>query len=227
MKSPKLLYLKYNVIWYTVRNTYDFPLCSDKSQLTNTMLAAIGSKPSPRFNDITTKHLPTATYIRLLRYNISNPLQNLARRARALFFVIQKMGLPYSKEIDAAFGQVTPLVAAGFRVLQKTKNIAIIVACIQGLTAFLLSLILLALLGLLYTMNLDLEDERQQLVTPVMQWVAQWLLTYGPMASWLLRVFVVVCTGGMGLFLFQRSSTGHQGDTSDEENMSGTLEDRV
>lgn len=137
------------------------------------------------------------------------------------------MGLPYSKEIDAAFGQVTPLVAAGFRVLQKTKNIAIIVACIQGLTAFLLSLILLALLGLLYTVNPDLEDERQQLVTPVMQWVAQWLLTYGPMASWLLRVFVVVCTGGMGLFLFQRSSTSHQGDTSDEENMSGTLEDRV
>jgi hypothetical protein len=67
------------------------------------------------------------------------------------------MGIPYSREINAAFEQVTPLVAAGYKVLRTTKNISIILAIIQVLTVVLLGLILLALVALLYTVNPDLE----------------------------------------------------------------------
>lgn len=67
------------------------------------------------------------------------------------------MGIPYSREINAAFEQVTPLVAAGYKVLRTTKNISIILAIIQVLTVVFLGLILVALVALLYTVNPDLE----------------------------------------------------------------------
>jgi hypothetical protein len=67
------------------------------------------------------------------------------------------MGLPYSRQINAAFEEVTPLVAAGFKVLQTTRNISIILAVVQVLTVFLLFLILIALFALLYSVNPDLE----------------------------------------------------------------------
>jgi len=102
------------------------------------------------------------------------------------------MGIPYSKQINAAFEQVTPLVAAGFEVLQTTKDIAILLACIQVLTVGILALILVALFGLLLTMNPDLEYERQQLVTPTLKYVSSWLLSYGTTAKWLLRTFCFV-----------------------------------
>jgi len=86
------------------------------------------------------------------------------------------MGIPYSKQINAAFDQVTPLVASAFEVLQTTKNIAILLAVIQVCTVILLLLILLALIGLLFTMNPDLETERRILVTPAMQWLASWTI---------------------------------------------------
>lgn len=86
------------------------------------------------------------------------------------------MGIPYSKQINAAFDQVTPLVASAFEVLQTTKNIAILLAVIQVCTVILLLLILLALIGLLFTMNPDLETERRILVTPAMQWLANWII---------------------------------------------------
>ena len=86
------------------------------------------------------------------------------------------MGIPYSKQINAAFDQVTPLVASAFEVLQTTKNIAILLAFIQVCTVILLLLILLALVGLLFTMNPDLETERRILVTPAMQWLASWTI---------------------------------------------------
>jgi len=86
------------------------------------------------------------------------------------------MGVPYSKQIHAAFNQVTPLVASGYEVLQTTKNVAILLAIIQVCTVLLLLLILLALIGLLFTMNPDLEEERQILVTPTMQWLASWVM---------------------------------------------------
>lgn len=82
------------------------------------------------------------------------------------------MGIPYSKQINSAFSSVTPLVAAGFEVLQTVKNIAILVAAIQVLSLFLLGLILTTLLALLISVNPDLERERKAIVTPVMRWFA-------------------------------------------------------
>jgi len=67
------------------------------------------------------------------------------------------MGIPYSRQINAAFEEVTPLVAAGFKVLRTTRNISILLAIIQVLTVFLLFLILLGLVALLYCVNPDLE----------------------------------------------------------------------
>jgi NhaP-type Na+/H+ or K+/H+ antiporter len=79
------------------------------------------------------------------------------------------MGIPYSKQINAAFDQVTPLVGEGFKVLETTKDIAVLLAWIEVLTVILLGLILAALFGLLITMNPDLETERRALVTPIMK----------------------------------------------------------
>jgi hypothetical protein len=67
------------------------------------------------------------------------------------------MGIPYSRQINAAFEQVTPLVAAGYKVLQTTRDISILLAVIQVLTVALLFGILLALLAVLYCVNPDLE----------------------------------------------------------------------
>ncbi|KAL2444318.1 hypothetical protein ABEF95_016606 [Exophiala dermatitidis] len=100
------------------------------------------------------------------------------------------MGIPYSKEINAAFEQVTPLVAAGYEVLRTTKDIAILLACIQVLTVVLLFLILMALLGLLFSVNPDLVEERQQLVTPALQRLASSVLAFGGVAKVLLYAFL-------------------------------------
>jgi hypothetical protein len=67
------------------------------------------------------------------------------------------MGIPYSRQINAAFEQVTPLVAAGYKVLRTTRDISILLAIIQVLTVLLLFLILLGLVALLYCVNPDLE----------------------------------------------------------------------
>ncbi|KAH7139132.1 hypothetical protein B0J11DRAFT_35861 [Dendryphion nanum] len=82
------------------------------------------------------------------------------------------MGIPYSREINAAFEQVTPLVAAGFKVLRTIKDIAVLLAVIQVLTVFLLGLNLFVLLAIVYSVNPDLEDERRILVTPLFKWLA-------------------------------------------------------
>jgi hypothetical protein len=87
------------------------------------------------------------------------------------------MGVPYSKEINAALDQVAPLVAAGFVVLRTTKNISILLAAIQILTVILLGLILAALVAILFTVNPDLAKERQAIVTPVMKWLARWIVS--------------------------------------------------
>jgi hypothetical protein len=86
------------------------------------------------------------------------------------------MGIPYSKQIHAAFDQVTPLVAAGFEVLQTTKNISILLAAIQVVTVLILAAILLTLLALLISVNPDLEAERVAIVTPVVRWCACWAM---------------------------------------------------
>ncbi|KAI1608704.1 hypothetical protein EDD36DRAFT_90740 [Exophiala viscosa] len=118
------------------------------------------------------------------------------------------MGIPYSKEINAAFEQVTPLVGAGYEVLQTLKNIAILLACIQILTVILLTFIFMAMMGLLITLNPDMEKERQQLVTPVVSEITGWLYAYGTLAKWLLRIFLVVSAVGFGMFLWQGSLAG-------------------
>ncbi|TKA82810.1 hypothetical protein B0A55_01056 [Friedmanniomyces simplex] len=82
------------------------------------------------------------------------------------------MGIPYSKQINAAFDEVTPLVAAGFEVVQTTKNIALLTAAVQVYTGVILSLVLLVLIALLITVNPSLTAERDALVTPVVKWGA-------------------------------------------------------
>lgn len=86
------------------------------------------------------------------------------------------MGIPYSKQINAAFDQVTPLVAAGFEVLQTTKNISILLAAIQIVTVVILGAILLTLVALLISVNPDLEAERTAIVTPVLRWCSCWAM---------------------------------------------------
>ena len=106
------------------------------------------------------------------------------------------MGIPYSRQIHAAFDQVTPLVAAGFEVLQTTKNISILLAAIQVITVVILALILLTMLALLITMNPDLEAERAAVVTPVVKWCACWVMpeceARGRLAVSIFVLFVVL-----------------------------------
>lgn len=86
------------------------------------------------------------------------------------------MGIPYSKQINAAFDQVTPLVAAGFEVLETTKNIAVLLMYIEILTIVLLALILISLIAILITINPDLEEERKILLTPILKWITRKLI---------------------------------------------------
>ena len=72
--------------------------------------------------------------------------------------------------------EVTPLVSAGFEVLQTTKNISILLAAIQVVTVIILAAILLTLLALLISVNPDLEAERAAIVTPVVKWCACWAM---------------------------------------------------
>ena len=118
------------------------------------------------------------------------------------------MGIPYSREINSAFEQVTPLVAAAYEVLQTTKNIAILLAVVQITTVVLLTLILVCLLGLLYTMNPDLETERKQLVTPVMRWLTSMIYEFGETGKWFLRAWAVLSSVGLGIFLWRGSLVG-------------------
>ena len=57
------------------------------------------------------------------------------------------MGIPYSREINKAFGelnkaygQVTPLIEAAYEVLETTKNISLLVAAVQVINGILVVL---------------------------------------------------------------------------------------
>ncbi|KAF2997084.1 hypothetical protein E8E13_002987 [Curvularia kusanoi] len=115
------------------------------------------------------------------------------------------MGIPYSREINAAFEQVTPLVAAGYKVLRTTKNISIILAIIQVLTVVFLGLILVALVALLYTVNPDLEEERQQLITPWLRYYAH-ITLFGVIKTLTTSALVLaaVAFASWRLFLFEQ-----------------------
>ena len=119
------------------------------------------------------------------------------------------MGIPYSREINQAFEQVTPLVAAGFEVLETTKNIAVALFFIEIFSAVILTLVLLALIGLLFTLNPDLEHERKVLVTPAMKWIASWSLTaHGApksVAAFLVALFGLGGFGFLGYVYYMRS----------------------
>ncbi|CAM1507485.1 Fc.00g071260.m01.CDS01 [Cosmosporella sp. VM-42] len=103
------------------------------------------------------------------------------------------MGIPYSKQINAAFDEVTPLVAAGFEVLQTSRNISFLLAVIQVLNLLLLSLAVLALVGLLITVNPDLTWERRTLVTPVVKRLAGWVID----RTWLWLLIWPLLVGGV------------------------------
>lgn len=127
------------------------------------------------------------------------------------------MGIPFSKEIREALDQVEPLRKAGFEVLRTTKNISLILACIQVLTVIILALILAALFGLLLTMNPDLDYEKQQLVTPALKWISGWLLSCGGLVKWFARVCFFVVGGGFALFLWHGSTVGASVPDTDTE----------
>lgn len=121
------------------------------------------------------------------------------------------MGIPYSKQINAAFDQVTPLVAAGFEVLQTTKNISILLAAIQVLTVILLTFILIVLFAVLICINPGLDKERDALVTPVVKGMANfviWVVGFGKVAGWMVGVVVLGCVVGSlgGLWYTSRAS---------------------
>lgn len=139
------------------------------------------------------------------------------------------MGIPYSKQINLAFEQVTPLVAAGFEILQTTKNITFLLAAIQILTALFLGLIFLSLIALIITTSPDLEYERRELVTPVVKWIAGKVLGYG---AWMKVVIWVLLVGiGMGALVGWWIDTeikvvgeagGEEGDGDGDEKYDGT-----
>ncbi|GAM90421.1 hypothetical protein ANO11243_084640 [Dothideomycetidae sp. 11243] len=105
------------------------------------------------------------------------------------------MGIPYSKQVNAAFEQVTPLVAAGFQVLQTTRNISVLLAAIQVLTVLLLGLIQATLLVVLITVNPDLQEERRAIVTPMMRWVAEWMIWWSRQKGPLIGAFWILVVG--------------------------------
>lgn len=98
------------------------------------------------------------------------------------------MGIPYSKQINAAFNQVTPLVASGYELLETVKNIAIVILLIQIGLLILLLLNLGALLGVIISINPDLDKERRSLVTPTMKWTASWV------SFWVERKYSLLAT---------------------------------
>ncbi|KAF1846970.1 uncharacterized protein K460DRAFT_363088 [Cucurbitaria berberidis CBS 394.84] len=111
------------------------------------------------------------------------------------------MGIPYSRQINAAFEQVTPLVAAGFKVLRTTRDISILLAVIQVLTVFFLGMILAVLVVLCYCVNPDLEAERKEIITPWLRHFAS-ITVWGIIKSVITSIIVFGIAGGLLWKLF-------------------------
>ncbi|KAK3075670.1 hypothetical protein LTR53_000818 [Teratosphaeriaceae sp. CCFEE 6253] len=136
------------------------------------------------------------------------------------------MGIPYSKQINAAFDEVTPLVAAAFDVLQTTKNIALFLLAIQIVTIVVLISSLFALLGLLITVNPNLTEERDALVTPVLRWGARRLMNFPRYWRGLLVGFMFIllgCAIGAALAVWL-TSTDFQRIADDADSVDGGLD---
>ena len=121
------------------------------------------------------------------------------------------MGIPYSREINKAFGelnkaygQVTPLIEAAYEVLETTKNISLLVAAVQVINGILLFFVLLTMFGLLITMNPDMTKERDELVTPVLRWVGRWAFV----AKTAVVSFAVLFISALILYLAVRWGVG-------------------
>lgn len=108
------------------------------------------------------------------------------------------MGIPYSRQINAAFEQVSPLVVEGFEVLQATQRISLLIAEIQVLTTLVLLMILVTLIALVICVNPDLETERQALVTPVIKYLASFAMTKSGQGQFgLVALFTTLTFGGL------------------------------
>lgn len=89
-------------------------------------------------------------------------------------------------------------MAEGFKVLETTKNISILLAVVQVFNIFLLLLIFAALIALLITTNPDLDHERRVLVTPIVQWFTSWITDRGSRRYLALVIFIVLLGSAMG-----------------------------
>lgn len=136
------------------------------------------------------------------------------------------MGIPFSKQIHYAFeqvqpavDQVKPLVAASFKVLRTTKNIAILLAVLQVYIVLVLTMNLCVLLAILITVNPDLEKERTMIITPVVDYIAEWIHANWRALFWILKVAIVLGIAVMGVVVWVGSTSEMRGsvETSREE----------
>lgn len=125
------------------------------------------------------------------------------------------MGIPYSRQINSAFDQVTPLVASAYEVLQTTKNISLLLAAIQILTVILLGFILLVLLGIAYSVNPDLDRERKALVTPTLKWLAV-RIEKGPRSRLWWALVAVAVASVWAYFWFSRVTKPGEDDDGED-----------
>ncbi|KAL5381135.1 hypothetical protein DPSP01_007389 [Paraphaeosphaeria sporulosa] len=134
------------------------------------------------------------------------------------------MGIPYSREINAAFEQVTPLVGAGFKVLRTMKDISILLAVIQVLTVLSLLLILFVLILLLYSVNPDLEHERQILVTPLLRSAAS-LTLWGVFKGFVTPLASISLVLGLAWWVFRlEHAEQHELERTADEDADEALE---
>ncbi|KAI9645112.1 hypothetical protein NHQ30_005846 [Ciborinia camelliae] len=139
------------------------------------------------------------------------------------------MGLPYSKQIHAAFTQsqttmrrlqteVTPLVAAGypliasgFAVLKTTKNIAVVIAIVQVFTALMLCLQTLVLVAILVCVDTDLREEREKWVSAPLRDLLLWAERWWGVGCWVARLGVLGGVAGGGVWVWRRGG-GERGE---------------
>ncbi|KAK6062500.1 hypothetical protein SCUP515_13309 [Seiridium cupressi] len=81
------------------------------------------------------------------------------------------------------FKELKPLMNATFEASESINRTAPILACTQILMIILLAAIFFALFGLLVTINPDLDDERQQYITPAVRFLLSHSALYGRIAG--------------------------------------------